>query len=74
MEKRTYFPPIIYAIIMFVGAMIYGRNWSLFKYIERLHEEYINEEYLAFDYSDSVYKELLEMRDNLKQEIDCYEK
>lgn len=74
MEKRTYFPPIIYTIIMFVGAMIYGRNWSLFEYIERLHEEYINEEYLAFDYSDSVYKELLEMRDNLKQEIDFYEK
>lgn len=69
MEKRAYFPPVIWGLIMFVGAMIYGQDWNLQKYLEKLHKEYKNEEYLAFGYSDSEYAELLDMRDTLKKEL-----
>lgn len=70
MEKRAYFPPAIWGVVMFVGAMIYGQNCNLQKYLEKLHEELKNEEYLAFGYSDSEYAELLDMRDRLKKELE----
>ena len=68
-EKKAYFPPLIYSLIMFIGAMIYGKDFNLQKYIDKLHEKYKNEEYLLFEYSESEYRELLEMRDRLKQEL-----
>lgn len=70
MEKKTYFPPLIYWIIMFVGTMIYGENWNLQKYLDKLYKKYKDEEYLSFEYSETEYRELLEMRERLKQELD----
>ena len=69
MEQKTYFPPLIYGIIMFVGAMIYGKDWNLQMYIDKLYKEYKDEEYLSFEYSESEYRELLEMRKKLKQDL-----
>lgn len=69
MEKKAYFPPLIYGIIMFVGAMIYGKDWNLQMYIDKLYKEYKDEEYLSFEYSESEYRELLEIREKLKQEL-----
>ena len=70
MEKKTYFPPVIYAILAFLYAIIYGKSWNPVKYFEMLHEKYVAEEYNAFGFSSSEYLELLSMRDSLKKEIE----
>ena len=37
--------------------------------IDKLYKEYKDEEYLSFEYSESEYRELLEMRKKLKQDL-----
>ena len=69
MEKKTYFPPIIYFAFSILYTMIYGKSFNPLKYIERVWEKCLQEEYIAFEYSQSEYDELLNMRDSLKSEL-----
>ena len=69
-EKKTYFPPVIYLVFTFLYTMIYGKGVNPVNYFEKKHKKYIFEEYDAFEYSDSVYSELINIRDELKKEID----
>lgn len=69
-EKKTYFPPVIYLAISFLYTMIYGKSINPVKYFEKLHKKYIDEEYVAFEYSHSEYSELIKTRDELQKEID----
>lgn len=67
MEKYTYFPPIIYLIFCILYAMIYGKSFNPIDYIKMGKDKYLEEEYLKFGYSDSEYKELIELRNQLKE-------
>ena len=69
MEKYTYFPPILYFIFCILYAMIHGQSFNPIDYIEKKKEKYLEEEYLKFEYSDSEYKELIELRDQLKEQL-----
>lgn len=71
MEKKTYFPPIIYFAFSILYTMIYGKSFNPLKYIERVWEKCLQEEYIAFEYSQSEYDELLNMRDSLKSELEA---
>lgn len=70
MEKYTYFPPIIWVFLSLLYSMIYGKSFNPFEYLDKIHKEYIDEEYLLVEYSESGYNELLEMRNRLTQELD----
>ena len=49
--------------------MIYGQSFNPFDYIKMKKDKYLEEEYLKFEYSDSEYKELIELRDQLKEQL-----
>ena len=65
-ESKTYFPPIIYTLLNFLYAMIYGKNINPMKYFEQLNIKYKEEAFSDFEYNESEYNELIEMRDTLK--------
>ena len=69
MEKYTYFPPILYFIFCILYAMIYGQSFNPIDYIEKKKEKFLEEGYLKFEYSDSEYKELIDLRDQLKEQL-----
>ena len=67
MEKATYFPPVIWFMLSFIYAMIYGKSFNPIKYFYVLYEELTIKEYLDFEYSDQDYEEFIKMRDELKK-------
>lgn len=68
-EPKTYLPPIIYALLNFIYAMIYGRNINPIKYFEKIYVKYLDEAFSDFEYNESEYTELLNMRDTLKKQL-----
>ena len=70
-EKLTYFPPIIYMILVYLYMAIYGRSINPVNYFNELYDKYKYDEYNKFEYSDSEYNELVKMRDDLKKEIEA---
>lgn len=69
-EKLTYFPPIIYTILVFLYMTIYGKSLNPVNYFKELYDKYKSDEYSKFEYSDSEYIELVKMREDLKKEIE----
>ena len=69
-EKLTYFPPIIYTILVLLYMMIYGKNINPVNYFNELYDKYKSDEYNKFEYSDSEYTELVKMREDLKKVIE----
>ena len=70
-EKLTYFPPIIYMILVYLYIAIYGKNINPVNYFNELYDKYKYDEYNKFEYSDSEYNELVKMREDLKKEIEA---
>ena len=70
-EKITYFPPIIYMILVYLYIAIYGKNINPVNYFNELYDKYKYDEYNKFEYSDSEYNELVKMREDLKKEIEA---
>lgn len=68
-EPKTYLPPIIYALIKLLHAMIYGRSIDVTKYFEMLHIKYKEEAFSDFEYNASEHQELIEIRDMLKTQL-----
>lgn len=69
-EKLTYFPPIIYMILVYLYMAIYGKSINPVNYFNELYDKYKYDEYNKFEYSDSEYTELIKMREDLKKEIE----
>ena len=70
-EKLTYFPPIIYMILVYLYMAIYGKSINPVNYFNELYDKYKYDEYNKFEYSDSEYNELVKMREDLKKEIEA---
>ena len=70
MEKATYYMAIAITVCELLYAMIYGKSFNPLKAIKVLQQKYINEEYIAFEYSDSEFQELVKLREQYKEDID----
>ena len=70
-EKLTYFPPIIYMILVYLYMAIYGKSINPVNFFNELYDKYKYDEYNKFEYSDSEYNELVKMREDLKKEIEA---
>lgn len=70
-EKLTYFPPIIYMILVYLYMAIYEKSINPVNYFNELYDKYKYDEYNKFEYSDSEYNELVKMREDLKKEIEA---
>lgn len=68
-EPKTYLPPVIYTLSNFLYAMIYGKSFNPIQYFEKLSIKYKEEAFDDFEYNESEYRELIEMRDMLKTQL-----
>lgn len=70
MEKRAYFPPLLYSVLCFLYMMIYGKSINFTNFFNELHTKYVSDEYAAFEYSESEFLELQSIRDCIKKELE----